>query len=199
MSNATSQSATTNAVSNAAGLEDAYPFEERLTTMAARQAKGVTRERQALNRNKLVSALCADYRAHFPAIYGKTDRLPSAKYEEIETAVDNYIQAQLNKVNKHNVISYRRAFHHDFNQQRVTERVIATGENMLSLEEQHFGVVIFIGVAERKLAELEKKPTPDYEREKQVKEQLMKLNVTKSFIEGEIAHQKKLATESAAK
>lgn len=190
------QSATENAVSNSQSLEENYPFTERLEQMASRQAKGVTRERQALNRNKLVSSLCADYRAHFPAVYGKTDRLPSAIYAKLEAAVDDYIQAQLNKVNKHNVISYRRAFHHDFNQQRVTERVMATGENMLSLEEQHCGVVIFIGVAERKLKDLESKPTPDYDREKQVKEQLMKLNVTKSFIEGEIAHQKSLAAKA---
>lgn len=190
MNTVLAQSATQLAVSNSVN-EDAFPFQERIKMAAERQAKGVTRERQMLNRNKLISALCADYRAHFAAIYGKTDRLPSAVFEKVETAVDNYIAEQLNRVSKHNAISFRRAFHHDFNQQKVTERVVATGENELSLQEQHLGVNLFIGQAERKLKDLEAKKTPDYEREKQVKEQLMKLNVTKAFIEGEIAHQQK--------
>lgn len=188
------QNATLNAPSNNV-TETQYPFDERLKTIASRQAKGVTRERQALNRNKLVTACCADYRAHFAAIYGKTDRLPSAIYEQIETAVDTYIANQLAQVNKHNVIAYRRAFHHNFNGQEITERVVVTGENKLTLQEQHLGVTLFIGAAERKLKDLEAKKTPDYEREKQVKEQLIKLNVTKAFIEGEIAHQTKLANE----
>ena len=190
MNTVLAQSATQLAVSNSVS-EDAFPFQERIKMAAERQAKGVTRERQMLNRNKLISALCADYRAHFAAIYGKTDRLPSAVFEKVETAVDNYIAEQLNRVSKHNAISFRRAFHHDFNQQKVTERVVATGENELSLQEQHLGVNLFIGQAERKLKDLEAKKTPDYEREKQVKDQLMKLNVTKAFIEGEIAHQQK--------
>ena len=190
MNTVLAQSATQLAVSNSVN-EDAFPFQERIKMAAERQAKGVTRERQMLNRNKLISALCADYRAHFAAIYGKTDRLPSAVFEKVETAVDNYIAEQLNRVSKHNAISFRRAFHHDFNQQKVTERVVATGENELSLQEQHLGVNLFIGQAERKLKDLEAKKTPDYEREKQVKDQLMKLNVTKAFIEGEIAHQQK--------
>lgn len=174
-----------------------YPFAERVNLMMERQSKGVTREAKLLNRNKLVTALCSDYRSHYAAIYGKTDRLPSAIFEKIEETVDAGIESQLQRVNKHNSIGFRRAFHHDFNQQRVTERVTATGENMLSLDEQHLGVVIFITNCERKLKDLEAKKTPDYEREKQVKEQLMKLNVTKAFIEGEIQHQAKVKQPTA--
>jgi hypothetical protein len=191
------QNATLNAPSNTAALETEFPFAERLKLAASRQSKGVTRERQALNRNKLVTSMCADYRAHFASLYGKTDRLPSAIYEQIENAVDNYIATQLEQVNKNNVIAYRRAFHHNFNGQEITERVVLTGENKLTLQEQHCGVVLFIGSAERKLKDLEAKKTPDYDREKQVREQIMKLNVTKAFIEGEIAHQSKLAGEVA--
>jgi len=191
MSQAIAQSATVLTVSGQS--EENFDFNLSVTNAASRQAKGVTRERHMINRNKLVTAVCASYRAQFAAIYGKTDRLPSAIFEKIELAVDTFINATLKQVNSHNAISYRRAFYHAWKEMEITERVTCTGENKLTLQEQHLGVNLFIGQAERKLRDLEKKPTPDYEREKEVKAQIMKLQVTKQFIEGEIAHQSKLA------
>lgn len=194
MSNAISQSATQLAVSPAG--ESDFDISASVRRQAERTAKGTTRERQLLNRNKLVSASCADYRMHFPAIYGKTERLPSEIYSKIETAVDEFLAEQFKRVNATNALTLRRAFYHNSRQMEVTERIQLTGENKLTLKEQLFGVNLFIGSAEKRLADLEKKPTPDYDREKAVKQQIMQLSLTKQFILGEIQHQEKLAQEA---
>lgn len=170
--------------------EDQWNFAESAQRASSRQAKGLTRERVFLNRQKLIASCCADYRAHFAAVYGKTERLPSVIFERIETAVDELIAKNLRAINPCNAVSLRRAFAHKANDMKFVERVTAVGENEITLQEQHCGCVIALEQAKRRLIELEKKPNPDYEREKQVKQSIMKLELTKSFIEGEIAHQK---------
>jgi hypothetical protein len=191
MSNAIAQSATELTVAN--NGEQSFDFKLSAKNAASRQAKGVTRERQMLNRQKLISSVCADYRTHFAAIYGKTDRLPSEIFDKINSAVDEYLADMLKTVNNANVISHRRAFYHNSKEMMITERIVNTGENMLTLQEQLLGVHIFKNNAERKLKALEAKPTPDLDAEKEVKATLMKLAVTEQFIQGEIKHQKTVA------
>jgi hypothetical protein len=190
MSNAIAQSTASQTVSGTG--EDNFDFALHVRDAASRQAKGVTRERQMLNRQKLISAVCAIYRAKFAAIYGKTDRLPSEVFTKIDTAVDEHINKTLTAVNPANVITFRRAFFHNANDMMITERVQATGENQLTLKEQLCGVTIFIEQTEKRLKELEAKKTPDFDREKAVKAQLMRLNVTRDFIKGEMKHQGEL-------
>lgn len=192
MNTAIAQSATQLAVS--ANGETSFDFALAASKAAKRSSKGVTRERQMLDRNKLISSVCAEYRAAFVAIYGKSDRLPSDIFEKIKEHVDAYINKQLSTVHAGNVISHRRAFYHDHKNMAVTERVINTGENTLTLKEQLFGVNMFITQAEKRLQDLMAKKTPDYDREKATKEQILRLQCTKSFIEGEIAHQAKVTT-----
>lgn len=195
MSNAIAQSTSPLAVSPTG--EDSYDFIASVQRAANRTAKGITRERLLLDFNKLTSAVCADYRAHFASIYGKTDRLPSDIYTKIQDEVTLFIEKQLKRVNVTNVIGFRRAFFHKSNDMEIVERVQSTGENKLTLEEQKFGVLTFITAAEKRLKELEAKPTPDYDREKAVKQQIMKLRLTEQFILGEIAHQEKLKQEAS--
>jgi len=192
MSNAIAQSASVVTI-NPCGEEN-YDFLECAMRSSSRQSKGLTRERVFLNRQKLVASVCADYRAHFAAIYGKTERLPSVVFEKVESAVDTVIERNLKAVHTGNAISMRRAFAHKANDMKFVERVTCVGENELALQEQHCGCVIALEQAKRRLMDLEKKPNPDHEREKQVKQQIMKLELTKSFIEGEIAHQKALVS-----
>jgi len=194
MSNAIAQSTSQVAISPAG--EDSYPFADRLKSIMERTVKGTTRERQMLNVSKLTSALCADYRAHFPAIYGKTERLPSEVFEKIQTEVTTAVNEQLNRVHAGNAISFRRGFHHNAKEMEITERVVNTGENKLTFREQLLGVDLFIGAAERRLKDLEAKKTPDYDREKEIKQQIMRLNLTKQCILGEIKHQEKLVSET---
>lgn len=197
MSAVLSQSATNLSVSNDNPEWDDEMFASRVKVHASRNAKGVTRESQLLNRQKLIAMLCADYRAHFVAIYGKTDRLPTAIFERVEKAVDNFISEKMKEVNVTNSISYRRSFFHNHKEMEVTERVQVTGENKLTLQEQHLGVTIFITQAEKRLKDLEAKKTPDYEREKEVKANIMRLNLTKQFIEGEMKHQEELKNKTS--
>jgi hypothetical protein len=194
MSNAISQNATNLAVSG--NTEENFSFEACAKRNAERTAKGSTRERQFLQYNKLITACCADYRSHFPMIYGKSERLPSAVFEKIDKAVTKYIQYHLNRVNVQNAISFRRGFYHNQKQMEVTDRVTAVGENKLPLAEQHLGINIMIHDANKRLDDLMKKPTPDHDREKEMRATIMRLELTKSFIEGEQEHQKKVAEEA---
>lgn len=188
------QSATQLSVSN--NDEANYDFAKTANDAAAKQAKGVTRERKMLNRQKLIQQVCADFRMHFAEIYGKTERLPSDVFAKVTEAVDATITAALREVNHANVIGYRRAFHHDHKNMLITERVTLVGENQITLQEQKMGITLFIGQAEKRLKELQAKKTPDYEREKEVKATLMKLEVTKQFVEREIAEQNRVTSET---
>lgn len=187
MSTALAQSATELTIDTHG--EANFDFALHAKTAAQKQAKNLTRERWTLNRQKLIAQVCAVYRATFAAIYGKTERLPSAVFEKIERAVDELIDKQLSAVNRANSVSMRRAFAHKANDMKFVERVVVTGENELSLQEQHLGATIAITQANRRLDELMRKPTPDYDREKATRLMIAKLELTKSFIEGEIKHQ----------
>jgi hypothetical protein len=179
--------------------EQDYDFAACVKRNAERTAKGTTRERHELRYNKLISACCADYRSHYPMIYGKTERLPTDIHSKIEEAVTNFVQNQLNRVNVTNVVNFRRGFHHNEREMEITDRITTVGENKLTLQEQLLGVNIYINSANKRLDDLMKKPTPDYERERMVKQSIMRLEITKQFILGEINTQEKLKKEAEAK
>src|SRR5215813_5286581 len=162
-------SATKLAVSPHKGEAD-FDFQLCVKRNADRAAKGTTRERQLLNRNKLVSACCNDYKSHFTAIYGKTDLLPHDIYNRINDEVDKFLQAQFNRVNLSNALSLRRGFYHNFRGLEVTERITILGENKLELKEQLFGCNMFIEAANKRLNDLMQKPTPNFDLEKQTRE-----------------------------
>lgn len=197
MSNALSQNATDLAV--AGQPEETFDFVACVKRNAERTAKGTTRERQFLQYNKLISACCADYRSHYPAIYGKSERIASEVFAKIDKAVTEFIQAQLNRVSVSNVVGLRRGFYHNVKQMEVTDRITSVGENKLTLEEQLLGINIFITQSNRRLDDLMKKPTPDYDREKEVRAQIMRLMVTKDFILGEIKTQNDAKATAVAK
>lgn len=173
--------------------EQAFDFSAAAKRASTRSAKGLTRESRTLNRQKLVAMICADFRAHFASVYGKTERLPSDVFEKVELAVDTEIEACLKLVHGCNAATMRRAFAHKANDLKFVERVTITGENEIALKEQHFACTLAIGQCEKRLRELEAKKTPDLEREKSVKEQLMRLKLTMAFIEGEQKHQAEIA------
>jgi len=197
MSNALAQNATDLAV--AGQNEENFDILACVKRNAERTAKGVTRERQFLQYNKLVTACCADYRSHFPMIYGKSERIATEIFTKIDKTVTEFIQEQLNRVNVGNVISLRRGFYHNQRQMEVTDRISSIGENKLSLAEQKLGINIFITNANKKLDDLMKKPTPDYDAEKECRAYIMRLTVTRDFILREIENQEKVAAENAAK
>jgi len=197
MSQAIAQSATQ--LVGESQKEENYSFATAVKVSSERTAKGSTRESKLLNRQKLLSAVCADYRCHYPSIYGKTERLPMEVFTKIESAVDEYLNKQLARVNVLNVQTYKRAFAFSNRTLTVFEKEILEAHNVLALKEQKLGIEIFIGQTEKRLADLEKKPTPDYDAEKQCKARLMQLNVARDFILGELSKQDKLSIETKTK
>jgi hypothetical protein len=193
MSNALSQSATE--ITLSVNGEASWDYVSSAIRAAERKAKGLTKERFELKRQTLISACCADYRSHFASVYGRTERLPSDVFEKIESAVDALIASKLAMIHTGNAVSVRRTFAHKPNDMKFVSRVTAVGEDEISLEEQHFACTLAIGQAVKRLTDLQAKKTPDYDREKEVKAQIMRLNLTREFIEGEIAHQNKLAAK----
>ena len=135
MSKAITQNATDLAISPT-GEED-YDFDLSVKRQATKSAKGTTRERLTLNRNKLITHVCGDFRMHFAAVYGKSEKLPRDIFNKVENAVDNYLTEQLKQVNSLNVISSRRAFFHIARQAEIVERVTIIGENKLVLRSNY--------------------------------------------------------------
>jgi hypothetical protein len=185
MSNATAQS--TSELTKTGQSEKNWDYAASVARAASRKTTGITREAHNLRRQQLVDSCKADYRAHFASVYGKTDRLPTDIFNAIELAVDTFITSQLGRINAANAISFRRGFYWAEKDMSVTERVTAVGENKITLQEQKLGIVIFIAQAKKRLKDLEAKPTPDLDAEKECKSRIMRLEVTKSFIEREIA------------
>lgn len=192
MTQAISQSATTLTQSNGVSEWIELEFNDSVKRCAHRQAKGMTREGQLLNRSKLISMVCSDYRCHFASIYGKTERLPQEVFSLVETAVDAFINSKLAEVNASNVISYRRSFFHKANQCEVVERVATVAENKLTLKEQHLGINLAIGIAEKRLTDQQAKKQVDYDKEAKLKVTIARLELTRAMIEGEQANQAKL-------
>jgi hypothetical protein len=157
-----------------------------------------TRERSMLNRQKMIEAMKNHFRTNFPAVFGKTERLPSDVFAKIEAACDRKINKRLAEITPANAVSYRRGFAFKSNDLSIVDRITLVGENMLTLDEQLLGVHIFQRQAEHRLEDLFKKKTPDHDREKAVRAHIAKLAVAEEFIKGEIAHQTKLADETKA-
>lgn len=193
MNNVLAQNATQLAISNTSNPEwDSGMYKDAAMRAGERVIKkdSITRERRMINRPKLISSVCADYRAHFAALYGKSDRLPTAVFEQIEKAVDDYIMSTLNSITPVNAISYSRGFHHSPNNMEVTERVRIVGENPIALKEQKFAMGLFINQMEKKIASVP--AAIDRDKLKQMNQQLMKMKCTLAFIEGELKHQASL-------
>ena len=83
------------------------------------------------------------------------------------------------------------------------ERVVLTGENELTMQEQRDGIDALIYQSEKRLKSLENKKLqeneklPHYEKIKKLASQILRMNSTKLFIEAEIQHQQELAKELA--
>jgi len=193
MSNALAQSATALAQSGVG--EDNFDFVLHAKRAAWTDGKGLTMERAMLQRSKLITSVVNNYRNQHAGIYGRKDLLPSEIFTKVEHAVDSVIASALGGITEHNVISSRRAFYYNKGNHTVTERVVIIAENMLTLKKQLLGITIYVTAAEKRLKDLEAKPTPNHDQEKKVRERINNLCISRAFIESEL---KKLEAEQAA-
>jgi hypothetical protein len=181
--------------------EPEYPFGERLLTLAARKSGGTIRASYTLKSQALIDSLRNDYRCHYAGIYGKSDKLPSAVIDKIRSEVDLFLARMLAGVNSSNVISSSKKFIWRENDKDVMERVVLTGENELTMQEQRDGIDALIYQSEKRLKSLENKKLqeneklPHYEKIKKLASQILRMNSTKLFIEAEIQHQQELAKQ----
>jgi hypothetical protein len=173
--------------------EPEYPFGERLLTLAARKSGGTIRASYSLKPQALIDSLRNDYRCQYASIYGKNDKLPSSVIEKIRDEVDSFLAKMLAGVNASNVISSSKKFYWRENDKDVTERVVNTGENELTMQEQRDGINSLITQGEKRLKSLENEQLPDYEKIKKLASRILRMNSTRTFIEAEIQHQQELA------
>jgi hypothetical protein len=182
--------------------EDNYCFESAAERATQQKARGLTKERHMVVRSKVLTAMCAEYRSTFAAIYGKSDRLPSAIFEKITKAADEQIIRLLHQVHIGNCTSVRRSFAHKSTQRKFVSRVQATGEDEISLEEQLLACHLAQGQINRRIEDNDKAGKLTDELRLELQKQLLKLNDTENFIKKEISYQNeqaKLANAAANK
>jgi hypothetical protein len=183
------QSATLNAVSNPKANWIEQDFILSAQRCAARAAKGVTKEQHMLNRAKLIKGVAADYRSHYPAIYEQGGKLPSETFAMVEKAVDKVILSHIADVTPENIVSKRKYHYFNSKLNTVTERVTLTGENIVALKEQRFGLICFIEQAKKRIANIELKPVVDNEKLQGAREQLLRYQMALDNVDKEIAAQ----------
>lgn len=200
MSAVLSQNATELAVSNP--LPDWTTDQFHLSVKRAAERKvgksGITTERLMLKRNDLISAVCADYRNHFAAIYGKSDRLPSDIHAKVVEAVEEFLIKTLTAVNPTNVISQRTYYYPDFKALEITQRINCVGENKVLLQHQLTACSAFIAQVNRRIHDLEtgNQSLKNNDMLKEARARLVKLEMLHNFIKGEIGHQEKVIAET---
>ena len=185
MSNAIGQNATNSAVSGSS--EDNFDWAAVVNRAASRKCQGMTMEKLAISRAALASAAMAEYRALFSSVYSKGDRLPENLAEKAYKEADKYIASKLGLVHANNVVSVQRKYHYKRNGMQFVERVIATGENLLRLEEQHLACNILLRDTKRRLDKLMASPTTTADKEQVLRDRINELEMTLLYIEGQQA------------
>jgi hypothetical protein len=190
MSNAIAQSATERTF--VAQSPENFDFAASVLRAANRQEKNNMKEKLTLNRSKLISSVCADFRDHNSSLFAKRNeagevvtpslRLPPEHYSKVEKAVDDFITVQFNRVNHMNVISFVRRHIHVPAKQMFVERVINTGENSIGWKEQLCACHIQQGVVHRRMEDADKGNRLTNELQQQLQKQLNSLAVTEENI-----------------
>lgn len=176
---------TNNATKLAISTPPELDFDAIVSKNALRSVKGVTRERLLINHSKLFATCAAETRSLLGQEKG--NNLPAEIADKLSNAVDAFINQHIQRINPSNAISFRRSFAHKSRDMQIVDKLTAIGENVLNLKEQHLGCNILLTEKNRSLDELMKKPNPDYDREMSVKEEIAKLERTKTFIESCLA------------
>lgn len=203
MGNALAQNATDLVTSNGASDWDDTLFDLAVKNAAERSAKGMTRERQMLNRSKLITSVCQQYRAAYSSVYAKGANLPSDVFASVTKAVDKFIMKSMARINYENILSFRAFNYVDFGKMRVTSRSQLTGEDMLTLERQIGAVDVAISLAEAALTKLMTKnalpgtSNPNYEKEKELRIRIQKLYDIKAYIAREMKNQENAVKPTA--
>lgn len=179
------QNPSTESVANNAAVST--PKEIDIAAIVSRQAEKkskspVVRGAFMLNREKLLNSVRAEWKS-LMGMEAKGNRVPEEMDGKLCNEVDAYIMKALGMINPANAVSIRKSFAHDSSNMAIVEKVVATGKNILALEEQKLGVNVLVRDAERRLKYHEDRGiTSDNDIIVNIKKYILKLQMTKSHI-----------------
>lgn len=205
MNNVLAQNATDIAVS--ASTPENYPFAERVAKIAERKvgASGLTRSSVTVNRNALMSGVCADFRNTFPSLFAKRDdkgniiegqvnRVPDKWYDVIVKHIDEFIDNQFERFTKNECKVSNTRFVHQGAKKDVILRHTLVRDEIIALQEQKLGIMLFIGETKRQIDKLNNQSVPlnekQEERLQKLEKRQVKENETLNEILAKIALQK---------
>lgn len=205
MSNALAQSATDLALSSTPEAE--FDFHLSVSRVAAKKlpANGLTTYSVLTSRSKLISAVCQDYRSHYPSLFDKRDaqgnrlpveRLPEEIFGKITTAVDNFIQNEFNKFlsNPDELVRSSVRFVHQAAKKDVVKRHTIIRDEVIALKEKRMGIELFIGETKRQIDKYNSQKSVlsevTEERLQKLEKRLGKETDTLNHLDEEIAKQK---------
>lgn len=204
MNNVLSNNATDLAVST--NTPEQYPFAERVAKIAARKvsASGLTTRSMSINRGGLISAVCADFRATFPSLFAKRDdkgniiegsmRLSEQWLDIVVKHVDEFVQAQYEAFTKNECKVSNTRFVHQGSKKDVILRHTLVRDEVIALQEQKLGIMLFVGETKRQMDKLNNQSTPlnakQEERLQKLEKRSTNENNTLNEIMAKIAAQK---------
>lgn len=166
-------------------------------------SNGLTTKSHTLNRAKLVSSVCSDFRNHYPALFEKRDekgniipeslRLPEEYFTKVVAAVDSFIDSAFEefKTNADSLVKVSTRFVHKSKQKDVILRHTIQRDEVISLQQKKMGIILFIGETERQIAKINDQKTVmsevTMERLKKLEARLVKENDTLNAVNQQIA------------
>lgn len=199
------QNATLNAPS-VCNVED-FDYSASVKRIANRKTSGAGIATINLNKSKLVSAVCSEFRAHYPQLFDKRDekgniipatlRLPEEYFNKVVCAVDTFHAEQFDVFNKFadQVTSYKSRFVHKANVKEVFIRHTLVRDEIVSLETKLTGINAFISTTERDIQKINEQKSvlseKTMERLKKLEKRLEKENATREEIKAQLASVKK--------
>lgn len=143
-----------------------------------------------LNQANLFSSVCSEVKSR-RGLDEKT--LPVEIANRISDEIQTFIMAQINSVTPDNITGISKAFKYKAKENTVVEAVMVKGENIISIKERLFALTLLKGKAEKRLKELQAKPTPDLDAELRQKQNLMQYQLTTDHLQAELERQAKVA------
>ncbi len=195
--NATNLTISTNTPEN-------WPFAEIVVKVATRKvgASGLTKSSVTVNRNALISGVCNE----FPSLFAKRDdkgniigegkeanatRLSGDWYDKVVQYVDEFIDKRYESFTKNECKVSNTRFVHQSAKQDVILRHTLVRDEVIGLQEQKFGINLFIGETERQIAKINKQSAvlseKTEERLQKLEKRLVKENISLSKILERIA------------
>lgn len=164
MNNVLTNNATSLAISS--NTPENWPFAEMVAKVASRKvgASGITRSSTTVNRGALISGVCNEFRSSFPTLFSKRDdkgniigaehRLTTEWLDKVVFHVDEFLDKRYEEFTKNDCKVSNTRFVHQASKADVILRHTLVRDEVISLQEQKFGIGLYIGETERQIKKL---------------------------------------------